>query len=169
MHREQLGCNPDHHTDVCLRPSLRPEPHTVASDGHDQEWSRANAVGGHVSSTNRPPQPDEPESAPGGESEHDQKRGEPGEDGRGDSQRYSVGSGPRREWNDVDGEKDEQVNPSPYAPSLVCGGNPEGMWVRFSWHLPPIAEVNPLHHQLSPYRRRLPSCPVYVCSLLVGA
>jgi hypothetical protein len=56
--------------------SLQPEPHTAASDGHDQEGSKANAVGGHVSSTNRPPQPDEPESAPGDEGEHDQKRGE---------------------------------------------------------------------------------------------
>jgi hypothetical protein len=49
----------------------RPEPHIVASGGHDQEGSRANAVGGHVSSTNRPPQPDEPDSVPGDENERD--------------------------------------------------------------------------------------------------
>ena len=73
-----------------------------------------------------------------------------------------MGSGPHQEWNDIDGEKDEEVNPSPYASSLVCSGKPEGMWVRLPWLLSLIAEVN-LLRQLSPHRRRLLSCPVYVC------
>jgi hypothetical protein len=53
----------------------RPGPCIVASGGHDQEASRTNAVRGHVSSTNQPPQPDEPEPVPGDESKRDQKRG----------------------------------------------------------------------------------------------
>jgi hypothetical protein len=104
----------------------RPEPH-VAGSGHDQEGSGVSIVGEQVFSTNRPPQPDEPDSVPGGESESDREGGEVDADGREGSQRNSVKSGLRRGGNDADGERVERVHPSPSAPSLVRGEESDGM------------------------------------------
>ena len=41
----------------------------------------------------------------------------------------AAGSGSRREGNDIDGEA-ERVYPPPSTPSLVHGGEPDGMWTR---------------------------------------
>ena len=106
----------------------RSVPHVLVGGGHDQEGDGANAVGEQDFSTNRPPQPDEPESVPGGESEHDQEGEETDVDGREDSRMYSVGSGSGQGGNDVDGGKVEQIYPSASTPPFVHSGKPDGMW-----------------------------------------
>jgi hypothetical protein len=110
----------------------RPEPHVVVGGGHDQEGSGPNAIGGHVFSTNHPPQPDEPEPVQAPGSGDDQEEGEADVDEGKDSQRYSAGSGLRREGDGADEEKVEQVHPSPSSPPLVRGGKPDGMQMRLS-------------------------------------
>jgi hypothetical protein len=42
----------------------------------------------------------------------------------------AMGSGSRREGNDIDGEEAGRVYPSLSTPSLVHGGEPDGMWAR---------------------------------------
>jgi hypothetical protein len=116
----------------------RPEPHVVVGGGHDQEGSGANVVGGHVFSTNQPPQPDEPEPVPAPGSGDDQEEGEADVDEGKDGQRYSAGSGLGQEGDGADEEKVEQVHPSPSTPPLVRGGKPDGMWMRLSRLLPLI-------------------------------
>ena len=113
----------------------RPEPHVVVGGGHDQEGSGANVVGGHVFSTNQPPQPDEPVPVPARGSE-DQEEGDASVDEGKDSQGYLAGSGLRREGGGADEGKVEQVHPPPSTPSLVPGGKPDGMWMRLSRFLP---------------------------------
>jgi hypothetical protein len=105
----------------------RPGPHVVAGSSHDQEGSGFDAVREQVFSTNRPPQLDEPEPVPGGESENDQKGGEADIDGTKSNQRYLVESGPSREGGGVAGENAEYIHPSLSPPSLVGGGKPDGM------------------------------------------
>jgi len=80
-----------------------PEPHVVAGDG---EGSGADTGGQQpCSMADEPPRPDESESVPAGESEHDQGGGEADVEKRGVNQRYShlhsdvgvvPGSGPSR-------------------------------------------------------------------------
>jgi hypothetical protein len=114
----------------------QPGPHVVASGDHDQEGGNANAVGEQVLPANRPWRLSEPEPVPGGESENDQE-GEADVDGREDSQKHSMGSGPGKEGNGADGGTVEQVNPSPSTPSIPRGENPDGACVRLLW-LPPL-------------------------------
>ena len=98
----------------------RPEPHLLSGGDRDQEGSGANVVGGHVFSTNRPSQPDEPEPVPVRGSEDDREGGEVDVDAHPDVEAEGEGNG-------VGGKKVEQVYPSPSTPSLVCGGRPDGM------------------------------------------
>jgi hypothetical protein len=119
----------------------RLEPHVVVGGGHDQEGSGATAVGGHVFSTNQPPQPDDPEPVPACGSGDDQG-GEADIDGKKDGQRYLAGSGSHQEGDGADEEKVEQVRPSPSTPSLVPGGNPDGMRMRLSQLLPLIIPLD---------------------------
>ena len=107
----------------------RPGPHVVASGDHDQEGGEANAVGEQVLPANRPSRPTTPEPVPEGGSENGQE-GEVDVDGREDSQKHSMRSGPSKEGNGADGGTVEQVYPSPSTPSIPRGGNPNGACVR---------------------------------------
>lgn len=117
--------------------SLRPssDSRVVAGDGQDREGGETNADGSQVLSTNRPPQPDEPESVPARGSENDQERREADIDGSEVNQTHSlldpdvevaVGSEPGREGKTMDEEKVEQVYPSPSPTSIPHGGKPDG-------------------------------------------
>jgi hypothetical protein len=101
----------------------RPEPHVLSGGDHDQEGSGVNVVEGHVFSTNRPSQPDEPEPVPVRGSEDDREGREGDVDAHPDVEA-------EREGNGADGKKVEQVHPSPSTPSLVRGGRPDGMLTR---------------------------------------
>ena len=115
----------------------QPGPHVVASGDHDQEGGEANAVGEQVLPSNRPSRLSGPEPVPEGGSENG-KEGEADVDGREDSQKHSMGSGPGKEGNGADGGTVEQVYPSPSTPSIPRGGNPDGACVRLLWLLPLI-------------------------------
>ena len=78
---------------------LRSEPRIIVGGGHSGEEDRTKVDGRRVRSTNRPPQSDEPESVPA--------------------------RGLGREWGDADGKKIEQVHPSPSAPWIPRGGEPD--------------------------------------------
>jgi len=105
------------------------EPHLVASDGHDQEGSGANTDESAI----RPPQPDEPSSVQAPGDANDQERKDPDIDGGGVEQTYpdlhpvdievAEGSGPA-EGKDADGEKVEQLDPSPPTTSIPHDGKP---------------------------------------------
>ena len=62
----------------------------------------------------------------------------------------AMGSGPRREGNEVDGEQAEQAHPSPSTPSLVRGGEPDGAWSRLFRLLPLIVSSDNINTSTIP-------------------
>jgi hypothetical protein len=116
-------------------PPPQAEPPVVAGGHHDGDGNGANADGQQVHSTDRPQQPDEPESVPAHGSENDQERGEGDVDER--VVRYShprpdaemtVESGRGRDGKDPDGKKVEQAYPSLSTASIPHSGTPDRMW-----------------------------------------
>ena len=114
----------------------RLEPPVVAGGSHAREDNGANADERQVSSTDQTPQPDEPESVPARGSKGDQEGGDVDFDRRELSQVHphphsdvevEVGSGPNGEGDGVDGEKVEQVDPSPSAFPTSHDGESDGM------------------------------------------
>ena len=111
---------------------LESEPHVVAGGSHEQEGREPNAEGGQILSTIRLPQPDELGSvlAPGSVN----NRGRRGADVDGGEveQAYShlrsdvevVERSEPAEGRDIDGEKVERVDPSPFATSVLHYGKP---------------------------------------------
>ena len=107
----------------------RPKPHVV---DRDQEGGGANEDGRGVRSTDRPPQPDDPEPVPAQGKRNDrEERG-----GRGVGQKnphthptveVAVGSGHGGEGNNDSDEKVGRVYPSPSTPSIPHDGEPDSM------------------------------------------
>ena len=120
---------------------LGPEPHVVSGDAEG-----IGADGEQVSSTDQPPQPDEPESVPAGGGEN--KRGEEEDiEGMEVGRRYShldsdfeavVGGRPGQEGGDVDGGEDERFYSCSSTPSTPRGGDPDGAWMWLCSLLPLI-------------------------------
>jgi len=119
-------------------PLPRPEYHGAAGDGG---WDGVHVGRLQARSTDRPPQPDEPELVTAGESENGQGGGEAGANGRevsrGDSHPYQhvrvvVGSGPSREGDDANGEGVGCIySCSSATRSVSRSGKPDGMWAQF--------------------------------------
>ena len=109
----------------------RLEPPVVAGGSHAREDNGANAGERQVGSTDQPP-----ESVQTRGSEGDQEGGDVDFDRRGVSQmdphphsdvEVGVGSGPSGKGDGLDGEKVEQVDPSPSALPTSHDGEPDGM------------------------------------------
>ena len=114
---------------------LRSVPHVVASGGHNQE-DRASADRQQTRSTDSPLPPNLTEPVPSHGSNDDPQGSEGGVVGGGLSQNHFhphpdtnlvAGSGPSRKWNEVDGEKVGQIDPSPSTPLITHSGKPNGM------------------------------------------
>ena len=99
-------------------PLPQAEPPFVAGGHHDRDENVANADGWRVSPTDRPQQPDEPESVPAHGSENDQER-----------------SGRSRDADDGKGKKVERDHPSPSTASIPHSGTPGGTWAWLFWLL----------------------------------
>jgi len=104
------------------------EPHVVVSESYNREGGGANVAGERVFSTDRPLQPDGPESTPARGSDNGQEGGEvdidEGEINQGHSQPHSdvdpaMGSGRSGEA--------ERVYPSSSTPSIPHSGEPDSM------------------------------------------
>ena len=115
-------------------PPPRAEPPVVAGGSHDRDGNGANADEQRVRSTDRPQQPDEPESVPARGSENDEERGEANIDGRVVSYSHppmdvevTMESGDSRDGNDPDGKKVERGYLSPSTASIPHSGTPDGM------------------------------------------
>ena len=108
-------------------PLSQPELRVVADEGYGGEGDRANPVGGRDFSTDRPPQPAEPEYVPARGGSSGQEGGEAGVDAGKVNQRHSsphpnvavtVGSGRSGEL--------EGIYPFLPAPSISHRGKPDG-------------------------------------------
>jgi len=82
----------------------QPEPHVVVGEGYDGEGDRAGAAGEPVFSTDRPPQPDGPESVPA-------RGGDVGQEGEG---------------GDFDGGEPSQMHSHAYPDVEVAVGSGHG-------------------------------------------
>jgi len=111
----------------------QPEPHVVANGG---EGNGADEGGQQAGPTDQPLQPDEPELLPADGGENERGAGEAYTDGRKVSPVYShphldvgieVGSKPRRGGSGDDREESGQVYPHPPSPSVLHGGEPDGV------------------------------------------
>ena len=118
------------------------EPSVVTGGSHAKEGRGANANERQVGSTDQPP-----ESVQTRGSEGDQEGGGVDLDRREASQAHphshfdvevGVGSGPSRKGDGVDGEKVEQVEPSPSAPPTSHDREPDGMRIPLFQSLPLI-------------------------------
>ena len=125
-------------------PHTRAESPVVAGGRRDRGGDGANVDGRRARSTDRPQQPDEPESAPASGSENDQERREADADGRVISYsrlrpdvEVTAGSGSSRDGGDPDG-KAERVYPSPSPASIPHSETPDSTWVWLFWLLPLI-------------------------------
>jgi len=121
--RDGTAANPDGETSSLPQP----EHHVVEGESHNREGDRASVAGERVFSTDRPPQPVEPESVPAREDDNGQGGEVADVDGGEASQRHShphpdvevaVGSGHSGE--------PEGVHPSPSTPSISHGGKLNG-------------------------------------------
>jgi len=99
----------------------QPELPVVADESCDREGDRASAVGEPVFSTDRPPQPDGPESVPAHGSDYSQQGGEADIDGREVGQRQLH---PHPDVKVAVGEV-EEVYPSSSTPLISHGGKPD--------------------------------------------
>lgn len=154
-----------------VNPPPRPEPQIEAGNGADEGGQQASptdrppqlgepelvpAIGNKndqeegETKTDQVQQPDEPEPVPAGRSEDGQGGREAGVDGGEVNQSYShphpsvevaVGSGPRREGNDVKGERVERVYPPSPTPPIPRNRKPDGMWM---WISPLLTLIVPL-------------------------
>jgi len=120
------GPNPDGEGADSTTSLPQPEPHVVADESRDREEDKADAAGVRASSTDRPPQPDGPESVPARGDDNGQDGGEvdvdEGEAGQKDSHprpdvEVAVG--------DVHGGELERVYPSPSTTSISRGVEPD--------------------------------------------
>ena len=99
-----------------------PEPHVVAG-GYDQEGKEPNADGGQGLPMTQLPQLDESGFVSAFESVNDQERGEADTGEGGVEEPHSVTEGSEHtERKDIDGEKLEQVYPSPSTASIPYNG-----------------------------------------------
>jgi len=99
----------------------QPELPVVAGESCDREGDGASVVGEPVFSTDRPPQPDGPESVPAHGSDNSQQVGEAEVDGREVGQRQLH---PHPDAKVAVGEL-EEVNPSSSTPLISHGGKPD--------------------------------------------
>jgi len=104
----------------------QPELHVVADEGHDREEDTANAAGVRASSTDRPPQPDGPESVPARGNDNGQEGGE------ADVDRWEASQKDSHPHPDVEvavggahGGELERVYPSPSTTSISRGVEPD--------------------------------------------
>ena len=119
-------------------PPPRPGPHVVA----DGDGNGAGDTDGQQSgSAGQPTQPDEPELLPVNECEDNRGGGEAGVDWRNVSPMYSyphphaevgAGSGPDREGNEVDGEKDGKFYSCSSTHSIQHSGESDGNYHGYS-------------------------------------
>jgi len=104
---------------------LPSETHIVAGGGHK---SRANTVGWHAHSMDRPPQSDSPEPMPAHPSEGDRGRESDADVGEISKRHwFTVGSRPSREGNHADAERVGRIYPSPSNPPVPHSGKPNSM------------------------------------------
>jgi len=102
----------------------RPGPHVAAGESYDREGDRADAARERAPSTDRPPQPDGPESVPARGSDDGQEGGEADVDGGEVSQSHSD---PYPDVQAVVGSDGglEGIYSSPSTPSISHDGRPD--------------------------------------------
>jgi len=120
------GPNPGGEGDDSTSSLPQPEPHIVADESRDREEDKADAAGVRASLTDRPPQPDGPESVPARGNDNGQEGGEAdvygGEALRKDS---PLRSDVEVAVGGVHSEELESVYPPPSTPSISRGVEPD--------------------------------------------
>jgi len=104
----------------------RPGPHAVADESRGREEDTTDAAGVRASSTDRPPQPDGPESVPARGSDNGQEGGKADVDG-GETSKKDSHPHPDVEVavGGVHSGELERVYPSPSTPSISRGVEPD--------------------------------------------
>ena len=117
----------------------QPAVRIAGGNDHNQGGNGTHSDRRQVHSTSRPPRLGEPQSVPTDGSKSDQEGGEADAGGwrshLNPDVEVATGSGPSREGSDDDGESVEPLSPFPSTSSILCGGDPNSVWILLFWQL----------------------------------